>query len=694
MNKQNAHERIEKLRKEINRHRYLYHVLNRQELSDAALDSLKHELAELETQFPELITSDSPTQRVAGSALAGFRRIRHETPLLSLNDVFHETELHAWEERIKKLAREPFDYYAEAKIDGFAISLVYENGVLKTGSTRGDGMTGEDVTENLKTIDAIPLRLHTGREIPNTKELQESIKKFPRIARVTKHPPRRVEIRGEVYITKAAFAAVNKEQASKGLSPFANPRNIAAGSVRQLDPKITASRKLGFLAYDLATNLGQETHEEKHLIARMLGFKTVDPAMRCKNLKEVVSFWHRALEKREGLPFLIDGVVVQVNPVRVFDRLGVVGKAPRASLAFKFPAEEATTTVEDIVVQIGRTGVLTPVAVLRPVSVAGVTVSRATLHNIDEIRRLDIRIDDTVIVRRAGDVIPDIVRVLENLRPKQSKEFHMPRVFCDQPVVRKEGEVAHRIANPEKCGLVIREKLYHFVSRRAFDIRGLGPKIIDRLIEEGLVQTPADLFTLQRGDIKPLERFAEKSAENLVQSVQSRKVIELPKFIFALGILHVGEETALDCARYFGTVEGLGRAKLEELERIPNIGGVVARSIYAWFASAANRELLQALKRAGVKVKEEKIIKKKQKLLGKIFVLTGGLESMTRDEAKARIRTLGGDISGSVSKKTSYVVAGSDPGSKLEKAKKLGVKIIGERELLVFIRKPYFERHS
>lgn len=685
MTKEQARERIEKLRKEINYHRYLIAVLNRQEVSEEALDSLKHELAKLEEAFPALITPDSPTQRVAGRAFEGFKKIRHIIPMRSLNDVFSENEVREWEIRMKKLAGEQFHYFCEVKVDGFAVSLLYENGRLKTGSTRGDSIVGEDVTENLKTIESIPLSLADPLEFSKEPWVKKILRHYPRVLRATAKTPRLVEIRGEVYMTKKAFATVNREQEKRGLPQFANPRNIAAGSVRQLDPKITASRNLDFFAYGVATDLGQETHEEEHIIAKLFGFKTAEPMERVETIPEITTFWKKTLDGREKLSFLIDGIVVQVNENSLFDELGVVGKAPRGAIAFKFPGKEATTVVEDIIVQIGRTGVLTPVAVLKPVDVGGVTVSRATLHNMDEIERLEIRIGDTVIIQRAGDVIPDIVRVLKNLRTKNAKKFHMPKTFCGQEVVKKTGEVAHRVPHPETCALVTREKFYHFVSRNAFDIRGLGPKIIDRLIEEGLAETPADLFMLKEGDIKPLERFAEKSAENLVASIQSRKEIELPRFLYALGILHVGEETALDCAKHFGTLDKFLKASGDDLERISNIGPVVAESIATWLENKENQLLVKKLREVGVKVSPYKLQAASYKLAGKTFVLTGGLETMTRDEAKARVRALGGDISESVSKKTSYVVAGSEPGLKLETAKKLGVKVIDEKEFLKLI---------
>ncbi|MDP3769820.1 MAG: NAD-dependent DNA ligase LigA [bacterium] len=679
----NIKERIKKLRKEIEYHRYLYHVLNRQEISDAALDSLKHELSRIEQDYPELITPDSPSQRVAGKPLPGFKKVRHAKPMLSLNDAFFEHEVDEWQVRIKKLlGPAAVDYFAELKIDGFAISLMYEDGIFVRGCTRGDGMIGEDVTENLKTIESIPLRLSSSQDFGAHPETKKILKMFPNLSDILIHMPKKFEVRGEVYMRKSSFEEVNKEQKKKGLPCFANPRNIAAGSMRQLDPKVAARRHLDFLAYDVVTDVGQYTHEEEHAIARLFGFTTIDMTARCDSTKDIIDFWNRVRINREKLDFLIDGIVVQVNSGKIFDRLGVVGKAPRGAIAFKFPAEEATTIVEDIIVQIGRTGVLTPVAVLKLVSVGGVMVSRATLHNMDEIKRLDVRAGDTVIIRRAGDVIPDIVSVRTKLRPQASKKFHMPKTFCGQMVVRKSGEVAHKILHPETCELVMRERLYHFVSKGAFDIAGLGPKIIDRLIDESLVQDPADIFKLKESDIQTLERFGEKSAENIIASIQSKKEIEFSRFLYSLGILHVGEETALDLAHYFGTLEKLVLVSEEDLLAIPNIGGVVAKSIHGWFSQKQHLEFLAKLKRVGVQVKPAVIVRKKQTLKDKTFVLTGTLETMSRDGAKRRIRERGGDISESVSKKTDYVVVGVNPGSKAEKAKKLGVAIIGERELL------------
>ena len=675
MEKNEAKKRIQKLREVINRHRYLYHVEDRQEISDHALDSLKKELFDMEQQFPDLITSDSPTQRVAGKPLKEFKKVKHSERMLSFNDAFSKQDMQDWLERISKLLTEKekqeLDFYCELKIDGLAIELIYENGFLKTGSTRGDGTIGEDITQNLKTVEAIPLV----------------------VGGPTPHPagggfdtPPTLVVRGEVFITKKEFKRINKLQKEKGLPAYANPRNIAAGSVRQLDPKITASRKLDSFAYELISNLGQKTHEEKHKILKDFGFKTNKHNKYCKSLEEVVKFREHWIKQREKLDYEIDGIVVVANNNRTFEKLGVVGKAPRAAIAFKFPQAEAVTKVLDIKVQVGRTGAITPVAVLKPAQVTGITITRATLHNEDEIKRLGVKIGDTIVVGRAGDVIPNIIKVLPELREGNEKSFKMPEKCpaCNTKLIKLEGEALLKCPNP-KCFARQRRNFYHFVSRPAFDIDGLGPKIINKLLDEGLVQDPSDLFELKEGDIVPLERFAEKSAENLVNSIQSKKEISLARFIYALGIRNVGQETAIELAKRFGSVKQIKEAKLEEIDSILDIGPVVAKSIYEWFSDKDNLKFLEKLQKF-VKIQNTNYKSQNLKLAGQTFVLTGSLKSMTRDQAKEKIRELGGDIAGSVSSKTDFVVAGSEPGSKAEKAKKLGVKIISEKEFLNLIK--------
>ena len=663
MEKHQAQQRINKLREVINHHRYLYHVLDKQEISDSALDSLKKELFDLEQVFPELITADSPTQRVGGKPLKEFKKIRHDQRMLSFNDAFSREDMEDWQERFLKLLPEKeknkIDYYAELKIDGLAIELIYRDGVFQTGSTRGDGNVGEDITQNLKTVEAIPLTIDDKREII---------------------------VRGEVFITKKEFERINREQKAKGLAVYANPRNIAAGSVRQLDPKITSGRKLDSFAYELLTDLGQVTHEDKHKILKELGFKTNKHNKYCKNLEEVLHFRQHWIKEREKLDYEIDGVVVLVNNNGIFEKLGIVGKAPRAGIAFKFPQSQSTTKVLGITVQVGRTGAMTPVAVLEPVQVTGITITRATLHNEDEIKRLGLKIGDTVIVGRAGDVIPDIIKVLPELRTGKEKNFKMPTVCpsCGTKLEKTETEVLLRCPNP-KCFAKHRRNFYHFASRIAFNFDGLGPKIIDRLLDEGLVNDPADLFDLKEKDVLGLERFAEKSAENLIKSIQDRREIPLAKFIYSLGIRNVGEETAIDLAKHFQNIKKIKEAKLEDFEKILDIGPVVAKSIFEWFCEKDNLNFLERLEKK-VKITNPNPKPGSNKLKGKTFVLTGTLEKMSRDEARAEIRELGGDVSESVSSKTDYVVVGLEPGSKAEKAKNLGVKILDEAEFLKLIK--------
>ncbi len=656
MTKAEAKKRIAKLRKVINQHNYLYHVLDKPDISDAAFDSLKHELYKLEQEYPDLITSDSPTQRVSGRALDKFVKVKHKKRMLSLEDVFYKEEFQAWQERIQKLVpHQKLDYFAELKIDGFAITLVYKNGIFIQGATRGDGLIGEDVTQNLKTINSIPLRLFTTKK-------------------------GKIEIRGEVYMTKKAFVKVNQERQRKGLPLYANPRNTAAGSIRQLDPKIAAARQLDFLAYDLITNLGQKTHQEEHQIAQSLGFK-VDQGQYCSNLDEVIRFRQKINRIREKLPYQIDGIVISLNNNELFKKLGVVGKAPRGAIAFKFPAKEATSLIENIVVQVGRTGALTPVAYLKPVRIGGTLVTRATLHNEDEIKRLNVKIGDTVIVQRAGDVIPDVVKVIKKLRTGKEKKFQMPKKcpVCGSKVIRPKGEAVHRCTN-KKCGAQQKKQLIHFASKKAFDIEGLGPKIVEQLMDEGLVTKATDFFSLKQGDLVPLERFAEKSTANLIESIVRSKKISLAKFIYALGIRHVGEETAISLANHFGSLGKLKKTSLEELSRVKDIGQVVAQSIFKWFNNKNNQRFLDKLIKAGLKIIEIKTVKRK--FLGQTFILTGQLDKFTREQAKAKIRELGGDISSSVSKETDFVMVGKEPGLKYNKAKKLGIKIIKEKEFL------------
>ena len=565
-------------------------------------------------------------------------------------------------------------------MDGLAIELIYEDGIFRTGSTRGDGIFGENVTQNLKTIESVPLKLREMEDISKDLE-REGLKEIAK--NIKENGLKEVVVRGEAVITKKTFELVNKEQIKRSLSPFANPRNLAAGSIRQLDPKITAQRKLDVTAYDLISDFGQRTHQEEHKILAALGFKTNNKFSKyCEDLTEVFDFHQFWQKNRDKLPYEIDGIVVTVNNNKIFEKLGVVGKAPRAAIAYKFPLKEATTTVEDIGIQVGRTGALTPVAYLKPVKIGGVTISRATLHNEDEIKRLGLKIGDTVIVGRAGDVIPDIVSVLPELRTGKEKEFHLPKrcPACGTKLVKLEGEVVWRCPN-RKCFAQLRRYFYHFVSKGAFNIVGLGHKIIDRLIDANLISDPADLFKLEVGDILSLERFAEKSAKNLIKAIQSKKQITLSRFIYALGIRNVGEETAKDLSENFQTLEKLKTAALEELQKIEDIGPIVAKSIFDWLSLKRNLEFLKKMEKDGIEIIMEKKMNY-QLLSGKTFVLTGTLETITRQDAKEKIRSLGGEVSESVSKKTDFVVVGQEPGSKFKIAKKLNLKIISEKDFL------------
>lgn len=652
-----ARARVTKLRAEVNRHRYLYHVLDKQEISDAALDSLKHELALLEQQFPELITPDSPTQRVGGQAIKGFKKVTHSRPVLSIEDAFSLPEVESWQARNEKLLGErAAGYFAELKMDGLAMVLTYENGLLARGVTRGDGQVGEDVTQNLRTIESIPLRL-SGDLVPAA-----------------------VDVRGEVVITRDELRRINAQQQAQGQPPFANPRNLAAGSIRQLDPKAAASRKMDFYAFELMTDVGAKTHAEVHERLRRMGFKTNPHCREVSGLAEIKSYVESWEHKRADLPYQTDGVVIVVNDLAQQRALGSVGKSDRWMLAFKFPAEQGTTKVNDIIIQVGRTGVLTPVAVLAPVSLAGTTVSRATLHNQDEINRLDVRIGDTVIVEKAGDIIPDVVQVLPALRTGKEKPFLMPKKcpVCGSLVKKNTGEVAHYCTN-KNCPARSLEGLYHAVSRAAFDIDGLGPKIIDQLVEAGLVQDVADLFVLKADDLVALPRFAETSAKNLIAAIAARRRISLERFLHSLGIRHVGEETARDVAQAFGSLGRVAGATPEDFMAVPNVGEVVARSLADFFKEARTKKLLAKFERVGVGVLSA-ASKAAGALNGKTVVLTGTLTTLTREQAKAMVRAQGGSTSESISRATHYLVAGDNPGSKLQRARQLGVTVLNEAE--------------
>jgi DNA ligase (NAD+) len=676
-------ERVAKLRHVIDDLRYRYHVLDDPTVTDADYDSLMRELVALEEQYPELRTPDSPSQRVGGQPLDKFGQVPHEVRMLSLTDAFSEDEFRAWDTRMKRLEPDAdYSYYAELKMDGLALSIIYVDGQLQTGATRGDGTIGEDITQNIKTIRAIPLTL---RDTPATKPYLKG----------------RIEIRGEVYMPKKAFEALNVDRSEKNLPLFANPRNAAAGAVRQLDPKITASRKLEFMAYQVIIGTDRtplKTHHEEHELAQALGFASNKYNKLFFNVDEVISYWHELEKIRPKLPYQVDGLVVGVDSSDLKEQLGVVGKAPRGMIAFKWPAEETTTIVEDIIVQVGRTGSLTPVAHLRPVEVAGSTVSRATLHNQDEIERKDIRIGDTVVIRKAGDVIPEVVKVLTELRPNTARKFVMPEKcpVCGSPVERKPGEAATRCTN-KACFSVQRRQLEHFVSKAAFNMDGLGPKILDRFIDEGFIKNFADLFDLTVGDIEGLDRFGEKSAQNVIHTIQTHKKITLARFLYALGIRNVGTETAIDLAEFLATkldgdnkqlTEVLKNTTLEEWNSIRDVGPVVSQSIFDYFQSPDAQTFIHDLLKKGVEIILPELTKVQHVgVTGKTFVFTGTLDTMTRDEAKDKARALGGEISESVSKKTDYVVAGIEAGSKLDKAQALGVKVLSEDDFLALIKK-------
>jgi len=683
MKKEEAKKRIGKLRGLIDHYRYLYHVLDKPEVSDELNDSLKKELFDLEEQYPDLITPDSPTQKVGGEPLKMFQKYEHPQRMYSFNDAFSRKDMDDWENRYRKLLSKGdlVEYYCEPKLDGLAIELTYENSILKVGATRGDGKVGENVTQNIKTIEAIPLKLRNKEEV--IKELKKE--RLDDIVKVIeKKGLNDITVRGEAIINKKDFIKTNKERAKQELPLYANPRNLAAGSIRQLDSKITAERNLDSDVYSLVSDLGQKTHEEEHKILKALGFKTNNKYNKlCKNMDEVFDFYAYWQKNREKLPYEIDGLVVSINSNQVFRKLGIVGKAPRGAIALKFPLKQATTIVEDIKVQVGRTGAMTPVAVLRPVEINGVTVSRATLHNDREIERLGLEIGDTVAVGRAGDVIPEVIKVFPELRTGKEKKFKMPEKCpaCETRLVKPENEVVWRCPNPNCFSRKIRW-FGHFVSRSAFNIEGVGPKILEKFVEEGLLSDPSDLFDLKEGDILPLERFADKSAKKIVDSIQKRKEVSFARYIYSLGIRNVGIKTSTDLSKKFKSIDGIAHAPVEDLENIYDVGPIVAKSIVEWFKEKDNARFIKRLKEVGVKYFIEKT---GNRLSGKKFVITGTLEKMSRELAKERIISLGGDVSDAVSKNIDYLVVGENPGSKYEKAKELGVKTLEEEEFLKMI---------
>jgi DNA ligase (NAD+) len=654
-------QKAEKLRKIIEKHSYLYYVKDAPEIEDTAYDSLVLELNKLEEEYPSLKTKNSPTQRVGGDPLKEFKKVPHKVPQWSFNDAFSEEDVLDFDKRVKRMLGGKINptYTCELKIDGLKVVFEYEKGLLKMAATRGDGVIGEDVTNNIKTIVSVPLKLLRSVDI---------------IAE------------GEVWFGKNNFDKLNQERKKNKEPLFANPRNAAAGTIRQLDPKIVAIRKLDSFIYDIAKlsnkSMPETQIEELEYLAE-LGFKVNKNFKLCQNIEDVIAFWKSWQNKKDKEDYLIDGIVVKINETKYQNMLGYTGKAPRFAIAFKFPAEQVTTVVEDIVLQVGRTGVLTPVAHLRPVLVAGSTVSRATLHNEDEIKRLGVRIGDTVILQKAGDVIPDIVSVVKEMRIGKERQFVWPLSVADcggdGSVERIAGQAAWRCKNKNSF-IQKKRRLHHFVSKTAFDIDGLGPKIIDALLNTNLISAYDDIFTLKKGDLLALPRFAEKSVDNLLSSIEKAKNVTLPRLIISLSILNVGEETAYLLSNEFGSIERLKEAEIERLEKIEGVGPIVAKSIVDWFSIKENIKILNKLLKHIKIVSDSKLKTQNSKLKEKTFVLTGTLSGMSRDEAKQKIRALGGLISSSVSKETDYVVAGENPGSKYGKAQEFSVKILNEEE--------------
>jgi DNA ligase (NAD+) len=663
-------QRVEELRGVINHHNYRYYVLDSPEISDAEYDELMKELRQLETEHPELVTPDSPTQRIGAPPVEAFGVVEHPQPLLSLTNAFSYEELAAWHKRVSKLlGGRQFDLVCEPKIDGLAVALTYVDGLLVTGATRGDGYRGEDITQNLKTIGSIPLS-------------------------VSREAPPRFEVRGEVYLPKAGFKKLNEERAREELPLFANPRNAAAGSVRQLDSSITARRPLDIFVYGLGWAEGKavpDTHWEIMQYLKSLGFK-INPNIALRHsLDEAEKYYHSWLESREEFPYEADGIVAKVNSIALQQELGTVAHEPRWAIAYKFPAIQGTTKLIDIGINVGRTGSLNPYAILEPVRVGGVVISSAALHNEEDIHRKDIRIGDWVVVQRAGEVIPEIVEPIVSRRTGKEKIFYMPGrcPVCGSEVIKPEGEAMHRCTNAA-CPSQALERIKHFVSRGAMDIDGVGEKLCQALFEAGLVKDAADLYYLTKEQLLGLERMADKSVSNVLNSIAKSKDRPLARVIFALGILHVGEQYAELLAERFNSIDDLSKASQEELSDLPSIGPKIAESIVAFFRQEGNIQIIEKLKKAKVKLKREKVEKAKPEelpLAGREFAFTGKLESFSRSEAEAKIKALGGKAGSDVTKKTSYVVVGADPGSKLAKAEKLGIKTLSEAEFLKLLDK-------
>ena len=661
-------QKLTELRTTLRHHEYLYHVMDTPEIPDAEYDRLMRELRELEAQHPDLITPDSPTQRVGAAPLASFSQVRHEVPMLSLDNVFDEESFLAFNKRVQDRLKSSDDliYCCELKLDGLAVSILYENGVLVQAATRGDGTTGEDITANVRTIRAIPLRLR-GDNIPQ-----------------------RLEVRGEVFLPQAGFEKINEEARRTGGKVFANPRNAAAGSLRQLDPRITAKRPLTFFCYGVGALTGgelPESHSGRLQQFKAWGLPVSDRVTLCHTPEEVLTYYRKVEEDRPNLGFDIDGVVIKVDSLALQEQLGFVARAPRWAVAFKFPAQEQMTFVRDVEFQVGRTGAITPVARLEPVHVAGVLVSNATLHNADEIERLGLRIGDKVVIRRAGDVIPQVVNVVLSDRPEETREIVFPThcPVCNSDVERVEGEAVTRCTGGLICGAQRKEALKHFVSRRALDVEGMGDKIIDQLVEKEYVHTPADLFRLTAGKLTGLDRMGPKSAQNVVNALEKSKATTFARFLYALGIREVGEATAAGLAAYFATIEALEQATIEELQKVPDVGIVVATHVFHFFAEENNRDVIAQLRAEGVNWPAPVVVKAEEidsPFAGKTVVLTGSLSQLSRDDAKARLVALGAKVAGSVSKKTDLVIAGEAAGSKLAKAQELGIEVIDEAEMM------------
>ena len=671
LDRQAAEQRIVKLRDLINDYRYHYHVLDESIMSEAAADSLKHELSQLEEQFPELVTPDSPTQRVAGKALSKFAKVQHQTRMISLQDVFDRAEVAAWIERMHKVRSDiTEEFLCDIKMDGLACALIYEDGVLARAVTRGDGLVGEDVTMNVRTIQNVPLILRANQ-------------RFAHFLRG------RTEIRGEIVMHKADFAALNQRRRAAGQPEFANPRNLAAGTIRQLDPKLVAERPLNFVGYDIIRDNLEDTPTIAfgYQMMNELGITTSRQTQIVYGLDEVMSYVDHLDEVRQSLQFNTDGAVIKLNDRRQFAELGIVGKTPRAAVAYKFAAEEATTIVRDIVISIGRTGAATPVAVFDPVVVAGTTVQHASLHNADEIARLDVRRGDTVVIFKAGDIIPQVESVLKELRPADSKPIdyltELARQYPELEFVRPAGEAVYRVKGLSGP-LILKRSLAHFASKGALDIDTLGEKNVEALVEAGLVNDLADIYRLTKDDLLKLERFAEISAQKLIDAIAAKKQPALERFLFGLGIRHVGAQTAIDLANHFESIEKLSQATIEELREVDGVGEIVAESIVAWFADEDNVALLEKFTDLGV---TPQFSQKSDRLAGQSFVITGTLQSMGRDAAAEKIRNLGGTFQTAVAKDTTYLVAGGKVGaSKLKKAEQYGTKIIDEQTLLEFIQ--------